>query len=94
MFMSGDQHFISSMPSDIFKFDPNFLENEEKYRQIKAEILGEDEDEESGSEESEDEDEDEDEGKAIVEYHICHILTALSQLSRRRPVLRTVQKPI
>ena len=48
---------------DIFKFDPEYLENEEKYKSIKAEILGEDSDEESGSEEeSNDEDEDEDEG--------------------------------
>lgn len=46
--------------ADIFKFDPNYLENEEKYKAIKQEILGEDEDEESGSEESSDE-EDEDE---------------------------------
>ncbi|KAJ7367689.1 hypothetical protein DFH08DRAFT_725703 [Mycena albidolilacea] len=45
---------------NIFKFDPNYLENEEKYKAIKQEILGEDEDEESGSEESSDE-EDEDE---------------------------------
>jgi len=45
---------------DIFKFDPNYLENEEKYKSIKAEILGEgSEDEESGSEESSSEDEDE-----------------------------------
>ncbi|KAJ7149061.1 MIF4G-domain-containing protein, partial [Mycena crocata] len=45
---------------NIFKFDPNYLDNEEKYKSIKAEILGEDSDEESGSEESsEDEDEDE-----------------------------------
>ncbi|KAF8211741.1 hypothetical protein K438DRAFT_1664623 [Mycena galopus ATCC 62051] len=42
---------------NIFKFDPNYLENEEKYKAIKAEILGEDEDEESGSEESSDDDE-------------------------------------
>jgi pre-mRNA-splicing factor CWC22 len=48
---------------DIFKFDPNFLENEEKYKSIKAEILGEDSDEESGSEESSDE-EDEEEGSS------------------------------
>ena len=34
---------------DIFKFDPNYLESEEKYKAIKAEILGEGEDEdESG----------------------------------------------
>ncbi|KAJ7065923.1 hypothetical protein B0H15DRAFT_167445 [Mycena belliarum] len=44
---------------NIFKPDPNYLENEEKYQSIKAEILGEDS-EESGSEvSSEDEDEDE-----------------------------------
>jgi pre-mRNA-splicing factor CWC22 len=46
---------------NVFKFDPNYLENEEKYKAIKAEILGEDSDEESGSEESESDD-DSDEG--------------------------------
>ncbi|KAK1223939.1 pre-mRNA-splicing factor cwc22 [Marasmius sp. AFHP31] len=49
---------------NIFKFDPNYMENEEKYKSIRAEILGEDSDEESGSEESSDEDEDEDEVEA------------------------------
>ncbi|KAG6826526.1 pre-mRNA-splicing factor cwc22 [Tricholoma furcatifolium] len=50
---------------NIFKFDPEYLDNEEKYKAIKAEILGEDSDDESGSEEeSSDEDEDED---AVVE---------------------------
>ncbi|KAF8638877.1 hypothetical protein AX17_001932 [Amanita inopinata Kibby_2008] len=44
---------------NIFKYDPNFLENEEKYKEIKAEILGEDSDEESGSEEGSNEDSDE-----------------------------------
>ncbi|KAK7061197.1 hypothetical protein R3P38DRAFT_3383459 [Favolaschia claudopus] len=45
---------------NVFKFDPNYLENEEKYKAMKAEILGEDDDEEeSGSEESSDEDEEE-----------------------------------
>ncbi|KAJ7047981.1 MIF4G-domain-containing protein [Mycena amicta] len=42
---------------DIFKFDPNYLDNEEKYKQIKNEILG-DSDEESGSEEESSDDED------------------------------------
>ncbi|KAG6853646.1 pre-mRNA-splicing factor cwc22 [Blastosporella zonata] len=45
---------------NIFKFDPDYLEKEEKYKSIKAEILGEDSDDESGSEEeSSDDDEDE-----------------------------------
>ncbi len=48
---------------DIFKFDPNYLENEEKYKVIKSEILGETSDEESGSEESSEEEEEDDEGK-------------------------------
>lgn len=49
---------------DIFKFDANFLENEEKYKAIKAEILGEDSDDDSGSEESSEESDDDQEGKS------------------------------
>ncbi|KAL1742623.1 armadillo-type protein, partial [Schizophyllum fasciatum] len=46
---------------NIFKFDPDYLENEEKYKAIKAEILGEgsDDEDESGSEESSEESDDE-----------------------------------
>ncbi len=42
---------------DIYKLDPNFLENEEKYKEIKAEILGEesDDEDESGSSDSDSE---------------------------------------
>lgn len=46
---------------DIFKFDPKYLENEEKYKSIKAEILGESDEDDDSSEEDEDEN-DEDEG--------------------------------
>lgn len=47
------------LPIDIYKFDPSFLENEEKYKEIKAEILGEGSDDEDGSESSESDSEDE-----------------------------------
>ena len=47
------------MNPDIFKFDANYLENEEKYKEIKAEILGEGSSDEESSEESEDSDEEE-----------------------------------
>jgi hypothetical protein len=46
--------------ADVFKEDPKFLQNEEKYAEIKEEILGGDSDEESGSEEGSDEEDDED----------------------------------
>lgn len=51
------------MGPDIFKFDPNYVKNEEKYKAIKAEILGENSDEESESESSEDEEEGDEEGR-------------------------------
>ena len=49
---------------NIFKFDANWEDNEEAYKKLKAEILGEgsdDEDEDSGSDESSDEEQDEEE---------------------------------
>lgn len=58
---------------NIFKFDPDYNENEEKYNAIKAEILGDDESDESGSSGddesgsgSEEEDEDEEEHKMEI----------------------------
>lgn len=38
-----------SLRIDVFKYDPNFLENEEEYKKFKAEVLGEDSDEGDGS---------------------------------------------
>lgn len=56
---------IHTLLSDIFKFDANYLENEEKYKAIKNEILGEESGDESGSEEEDSEEEDED-------GNVCH----------------------
>jgi len=52
----------NGLRADIFKFDPNYLENEEKYKAIKADILGEGFDDESGSEGDNEDEDDEDEG--------------------------------
>lgn len=52
---------------DVFKFDPDFLEHEAKYREMKAEILGDDEEDGSdGSSETEDEDGEEATGGKLV----------------------------
>jgi hypothetical protein len=51
---SFQRKYADRVAPDIFKFDPNYLENEEKYKALKTEILGENSDEdESGSEEEE-----------------------------------------
>ena len=60
-FFSFVWRLFADMFVDIFKFDPKYLENEEKYKSIKAEILGESEEDDDSSEEDEDEN-DEDEG--------------------------------
>ena len=60
-------------PADVFKADPDYQENEEKYKLIRAEILGEgvgsgSSDSEEGSEEDSEEEEEEesDEGERGV----------------------------
>jgi len=48
--------FLNGLRADIFKFDPNYLGNEEKYGAIRADVLEEGpSDDESGSEESDSE---------------------------------------
>ncbi|EPQ58685.1 MIF4G-domain-containing protein [Gloeophyllum trabeum ATCC 11539] len=75
---------------NIFKFDPNYLENEDKYKQIKAEILGEDSDDESGSEESEEEeDEEEVEAKEGIEDR-----TETNLVNLRRTIYLTIMNAL
>lgn len=55
-------NFLFVLLLDIFQQDPNFLENEKKYEELKKSILGEEsDDDEAGSDEEGSEDEDEDE---------------------------------
>lgn len=54
--------------SDVFKPDPLFLENENKYEELKKQILGEESEDEGDSEgESEDEDDDDDDEESDEE---------------------------
>lgn len=50
---------------NVFKVDPDFVANEDMYRRMKAEILGENEEDEEDEEEEEEEDDDEDDPVAI-----------------------------
>lgn len=60
-YLSLDEDSLDPMEKlNVFQFDPDFLENERKYDEIKRDILGDDEDDEeegSGGEADEDEDE-------------------------------------
>ncbi|KAG0297200.1 pre-mRNA-splicing factor cwc22, partial [Dissophora globulifera] len=52
---------------NVFKFDPEYLANEEKYSEIKAEILGEEDSDESGSDEEDDDEEEEEESREALQ---------------------------
>ncbi|KAI0668437.1 hypothetical protein C8Q78DRAFT_980078 [Trametes maxima] len=78
---------------NIFKFDANYLENEERYKQIKAEILGEgssDEDE-SGSEEESEEEEDE---EAVAEKEGIEDRTQTNLINLRRVIYLTIMNAL
>ncbi|KAI0831662.1 armadillo-type protein [Trametes gibbosa] len=80
---------------NIFKFDANFLDNEERYKQIKAEILGEgssDEDE-SGSEEESEEDE-QDEEAAAEEKQGIEDRTQTNLINLRRIIYLTIMNAL
>lgn len=79
------------MLADVFKFDSQYLENEERYKSIKAEILGEDSDDESGSGSDED-DSEEEEGNKIclsISFHLVNLFLFDLQLQRRKKASRT-----
>ncbi|OJT13434.1 Pre-mRNA-splicing factor CWC22 [Trametes pubescens] len=79
---------------NIFKFDATFLENEERYKQIKAEILGEgssDEDE-SGSEESSEEEEEDEE--AAEEKQGIEDRTQTNLINLRRIIYLTIMNAL
>ncbi|EKM56034.1 uncharacterized protein PHACADRAFT_145057 [Phanerochaete carnosa HHB-10118-sp] len=78
---------------NIFKLDPNYLENEEKYKAIKAEILGEDdEDDESGSEEESEEDSDQEE--AVEEKEGIEDRTETNLVNLRRVIYLTIMNAL
>ena len=78
---------------NIFKLDLDYLENEEKYKAIKAEILGEDdEDNESGSEESSEEESDEEE--AVEDKEGIEDRTETNLVNLRRVIYLTIMNAL
>ncbi|NXF45294.1 CWC22 factor, partial [Oceanites oceanicus] len=82
---------------NVFKMDPNFMENEEKYKTLKKEILDEGDseseaDQEAGSsdeDEEDDEEEDEDGQKVTV-----HDKTEINLVSFRRTIYLAIQSSL
>ncbi|NXP05624.1 CWC22 factor, partial [Thinocorus orbignyianus] len=81
---------------NVFKMDPNFMENEEKYKTLKKEILDEGDseseaDQEAGSSEEDEEDEEEDEdGQKVT----VHDKTEINLVSFRRTIYLAIQSSL
>ncbi|KAF8710691.1 MIF4G protein, partial [Rhizoctonia solani] len=78
---------------DVFKFDPNYVENEEKYKEIRAEILGEDSDDESGSSGSES-DSEEDGEEAVADKPGITDMTETNLVNLRRTIYLTIMNAL
>ncbi|XP_055833678.1 uncharacterized protein LOC129902462 [Solanum dulcamara] len=82
---------------DIFKVDPNFIENERKYEELKKAILGDESEEEGDSgAESEDEDEDEDEESEEEDEEQMKIKdeTETNLINLRRTIYLTIMSSV
>lgn len=92
-------HFHSGaelISADLFKVDPNYLQNEERYVGIKKEILGDSEDEESGESgsDADTEDEDDEEGGAAPEKAGITDMTETNLINLRRTIYLTIMNSV
>ena len=81
---------------NVFKFDPDYEENEERYAELKAEILGEGSDEESGESDESGSEEDSEEGSEDEEEKRMEIQdkTNADVIELRRKIYLTVMSSV
>jgi pre-mRNA-splicing factor CWC22 len=85
---------ICMLMTDLFKVDPKFLENEERYNEIKKEILG-DSDDESGESGSDYESDDESENDAVApEKEGIVDMTETNLINLRRTIYLTIMNSV
>ncbi|XP_022969283.1 pre-mRNA-splicing factor CWC22 homolog [Cucurbita maxima] len=97
--MSLQEEIDPEIALDIFKSDPNFLENEKRYEDLKKNILGEEsEDEEdrsdAGSDDEEDEDEENDNEEEDEEQMQINDETETNLVNLRRTIYLTIMSSV
>lgn len=81
--------------SDIFKPDPNFLENEKRYEELKQTILGDESEDEEGSDAASDDDEDEDDDEEEDEEQMkIRDETETNLVNLRRTIYLTIMSSV
>lgn len=80
----------------MFKYDPEYLENEEKYNAIKVEILGEDDSDESGSDDldGDESDDDEESREALQKKMEIQDRTNTNLVNLRKTIYLTIKSSL
>ncbi|KAG5113346.1 hypothetical protein JHK82_036615 [Glycine max] len=94
--VSLDEEIDPEISLDIFKPDPNFLENEKRYEELKKSMLGEEsEDDEEGLDaESDDDDEDDDSDEEDEEEMQIKDETETNLVNLRRTIYLTIMSSV
>ncbi|XP_047175050.1 pre-mRNA-splicing factor CWC22 homolog isoform X1 [Vigna umbellata] len=94
--VSLDEEIDPEISLDIFKPDPNFLENEKRYEELKKSMLGEEsEDEEEGMDaESDDEDEEDESDEEDEEQMQIKDETETNLVNLRRTIYLTIMSSV
>ena len=79
---------------DLFKVDASFLENEDRYAEIKREILGDSDDEEESGSEDGYSDEDEEDGDVAPEKAGITDMTETNLINLRRTIYLTIMNSV
>ncbi|KAL1922954.1 uncharacterized protein VTP21DRAFT_9330 [Calcarisporiella thermophila] len=93
--LSLDEELEGEERLNVFQLDPDYMENEQRYAQIKAEILGEGSDEEGSEEESDEEDEDEEDDTQTATNKLdIHDKTDTNLSNLRRKIYLTIMSSV
>lgn len=88
-----DEELNPEMPLDVFKFDPNYEQNEKEYEIIKREILGGDSDDDGSGIEAESDDEESDDEEDEVKLNITD-MTDTNEVNLRRTIYLTIMSSL
>lgn len=93
-----DIEHVHCVCSDIFKPDPDFIENEKRYEEVKKTILGDDSEEEGSDAasdgEDDDDDDDEDDEEEDEQQMIIRDETETNLVNLRRTIYLTIMSSV
>ncbi|KAG9285861.1 hypothetical protein G9A89_013286 [Geosiphon pyriformis] len=92
--LSLDEQLDVEETLGIFRYDEDYIKNQEKYAEIKKQILGEDSEEENDSSNSDESDEEEEDEQAAAQKMQIHDQTNTNLINLRRTIYLTIKSSV